>query len=287
MKTNSSIARTANPNTRASHFRTVYAARLLTLLLLLTLPAAVQAQFNITINNGSITITGYTGSGGDVTIPSSILVNGVSLPVTSIGDYAFSVCTSLANVTIPDSVTNIGDDAFNYCISVTHVTIGNGVSSIGKAAFVSCWNLTSVTIGNSVTSIGDYAFLDCSGLTSIYFKGNAPDIGSYVFDGDNNATVYYLPEPSGWEKFAQLTGFTTVLWKPQVQSDGSFGGRANQFGFNINWTSGQIIVVEACTDLANPVWQPVQTNLLTADSLYFSDPDWTNYPGRFYRLRSP
>jgi hypothetical protein len=64
--------------------------RLLPLLLLLTLPAAVQAQFNFTTNNGTITITGYTGPGGAVTIPSAINV----LPVTSIGDDAFEQCTS-------------------------------------------------------------------------------------------------------------------------------------------------------------------------------------------------
>ena len=57
------------------------------LLLLLALPAAVQAQFTYTTNNGSITITGYTGQGGAVTIPDTI--NG--LPVTDIGRYALGV----------------------------------------------------------------------------------------------------------------------------------------------------------------------------------------------------
>jgi hypothetical protein len=61
--------------------------------------------------------------------------------------------------------------------------------------------------------------------------------------------------------------------------------QTNQFGFNITWASGQIVVVEASTDLIN--WQPVQTNTLTSGSVYFSDPQWTNYPGRFYRLRLP
>ena len=63
---------------------------LLLLLLLLALPAVVQAQFTYTTTNGTITITGYTGPGGWVTIPSTI--NG--LPVTSIGDYAFAILLS-------------------------------------------------------------------------------------------------------------------------------------------------------------------------------------------------
>jgi hypothetical protein len=41
------------------------------------------------------------------------------------------------------------------------------------------------------------------------------------------------------------------------------------------------------TNLANPTWYPLQTNTLTGGSFYFSDPQWTNYPGRFYRIRSP
>ena len=149
-------------------------------------------------------------------------------------------------------------------------------------------SLTSVTIPNSVTNIGSYAFAHCTSLNGVYFQGNAPSVGSSVFDGDNNATVYYLPGTTGWENFAQLTGLPTVLWNPQVQtSDASFGVRTNQFGFNITGTSNLVIVVEACTNLANPIWSPVGTNTLTGGSSYFSDPQWTNYPARFYRLRSP
>ncbi len=75
---------------------------------------------------------------------------------------------------------------------------------------------------------------------------------------------------------------------PAIQTgDGSFGVKTNQFGFNISWTSEQTVVVEASTNLANPDWQPVQTNTLTTGTAYFSDPQWMNYPGRFYRLRSP
>jgi hypothetical protein len=47
------------------------------------------------------------------------------------------------------------------------------------------------------------------------------------------------------------------------------------------------VAVDAYTNLADPTWNPLQTNTLTADTLYFSDAEWTNYPPRFYRLRWP
>ena len=79
-----------------------------------------------------------------------------------------------------------------------------------------------------------------------------------------------------------------MLWNPQAQTTNtSFGVRYNQFGFTLTGTSNDIVVVEACTNLANPIWLPLQTNTLTGSPRYFSDPQWTNFPGRFYRLRSP
>jgi hypothetical protein len=107
-----------------------------------------------------------------------------------------------------------------------------------------------------------------------------------VFGGDNQATAYYLPGTTGWE--ATLGNRPTALWLPQVlTSDARFGVQANQFGFTIAWASGRVIVVEACTNLANPAWSPVGTNTLLDGWSYFSDPEWTNYPARFYSLRSP
>jgi hypothetical protein len=79
-----------------------------------------------------------------------------------------------------------------------------------------------------------------------------------------------------------------VLWNPQIQtSNGSFGVQSNQFGFNITGSSNLVIVVQASSNFINPDWQTVGTNALANGTAYFDDPQWTNYPSRFYRLRSP
>jgi amino acid transporter len=198
----------------------------------------------------------------------------------------FRFCSSLTNVTIPNSVTSIQGDAFLGCSGLTTVTIPNSVISIWVTAFLNCTSLTKVTIGDKVTSIGDYAFTWCTSLTAVYFLGNAPAANSETFNYSPMVTVYYLPGTTNWGP--TFGGRTTKLWNPRVQTgDSSFGVRTNRFGFNISGTANIPIAVEACTNLNHAGWTALQTCTLTNGSLYFSDPQGTNYPARFYRIRSP
>src|SRR6266487_1186000 len=118
----------------------------------LLLPPLAQAQFNYTTNKGVVTITGYTGTNGIVTIPSTI----VGLPVTTIASFAFYQKTVLTNVTIPDSVTNIGSSAFFNCRRMTNVTLSTNVFTIGTGAFEGCSGLVDVVLPNSVTNMASY-----------------------------------------------------------------------------------------------------------------------------------
>ena len=179
------------------------------LVLLLTLPAGVRAQYNYTTNNGTISITKYTGNGGVVSIPGKI--NG--LPVTSIASSAFDNKSNLTTVKIPDTVTTIGHGTFHSCTSLSAITVdslNSAYSSVdgvlfnknqtaliqcpgGKAgsytvpssvtrieccAFCICTNLTNVTIPNSVTRIGNYAFSECTSLTSITIPKSVTSVES-------------------------------------------------------------------------------------------------------------
>jgi len=72
-----------------------------------------------------------------------------------------------------------------------------------------------------------------------------------------------------------------------MQTNPSFMALSNQFGFTITGTTNIPIVVEASANPAPTSWSPLLTCTLTNGSIYFSDPAWTNYPARFYRIRSP
>jgi hypothetical protein len=208
--------------------------------------------------------------------------------VTNIGDGAFSGAVNLTSVTIPDSVVSIGTNAFFYCVDLTGVGIPDSVTTIETGAFIYCFNLVSVAMGSEVASIGDGAFLNCDNLQSIYFRGNAPVADSTVFSGTTNVIAYDLPGTTNWSAFSTDTGIPATLWLPQIPAGASgFGIQTNLFSFNVNWTSGQTITIEGCTNLFNPDWLPLQTNTFAGNALSFNDPQATNYPARFYRVISP
>ena len=217
-----------------------------------------------------------------VTIPGS---------VTNLGEAAFAGCTHLTNVIIPNSIAKIGDWTFGLCSNLASVAIPDSITSIGGDAFYGCCRLTSLLIPNRVTSIGDNAFYDCTGLASVCFEGQAPTVVSTVFSSDNRVKACYLPGTAGWSN--PFAGIPTAPWYPpnpvilNAGNGATVGVQGNGFGFTISCATNSPVVVEAATNLASPVWVPIQTNALVNGAFSFSDPQWLNYSGRFYRVRSP
>src|SRR4029079_9049323 len=132
-----------------------------------------------------------------------------------------------------------------------------------------------LTIPNSVTKIAYGAFQNCPSLTGIYFRGSAPslDPGPAAFFGGTPAVIYYLPGTAGWG--VTFGGRPTALWVlpfPVILMGGpSFRVPSKQFGFTIAWAINLEVVVEASTNLAGALWEPLRTNTLVGGTCYFTD----------------
>lgn len=161
---------------------------------------------------------------------------------TSIGEEAFTSCTSLTSITIPDSVTSIDDYAFVECTSLpivdniryadtyaieatdetlTTYTIKDGTRFIGGGAFDGYTSLTSITIPDSVISIGDSAFYRCSGLTSINIPNGVTSIGDFAFYNCSGLTSIDLPSgvtSIGSNAFFGCRGLTSITIPSGVTS---------------------------------------------------------------------
>ena len=165
-------------------------------------------------------------SATNIEIPSEI--DGV--PVTLIGDYAFSDCSNLASIEIPESLTSIGNGAFEGCSGLTSIEIPDSVTSIGESAFEYCSSLTNINVSennknyssidgilfnkdkielikcpqsseikeyiipNGITSIADEAFEYCINLTSIEISDSVTSIGDDAFSGCSGLESITIPD---------------------------------------------------------------------------------------------
>jgi hypothetical protein len=213
-------------------------------LLLFALPAAAHAQdFTYTNNNVTITITGYTGPAGAVTIPS--MIDG--FPVTVVGYKAFYGKGGLTDVTIPDSIVSIEEQAFRSC-GLTSITIGIGVTNVGHEAFVKCSSLTNFavdsrnpsftsrdgilfnkgettlvfypgartgdySIPDGVTGIGHQAFRACDWLTSIIIPDSVTNMQGTAFYDCPRLTNVVIGNGVTWisgETFSRCSSLTSL-----------------------------------------------------------------------------
>ena len=170
---------------------------LLLLLLAGTVPNAMADQFvengiryETRSDNTVAVISNYESSyQGDITIPKTVshkVYSGyeeftLTFIVSSIESYAFSGCTGLTSVSMPNSIKTIGYNAFYGCSALSSIEIPNGVESIGAAAFQNCTQLLSVTMPNSVRTIGDNLFYGCTRLKNVTLSSSIRELKGTFF----------------------------------------------------------------------------------------------------------
>ena len=179
------------------------------------------------------------------TIPETVIYNGITYNVISIGANAFYGCSSLTSVTIPNSVTSIDSYAFCYCRSLTSVTIPNSVTLIGSEVFLGCSSLSfpvynahcfaymptsyagAYTIPESIKQIVGGAFYGCSSLTSVTIPNSVTSIGSNAFEGCSSLTSITIPNSVISVGIAVFSGCNTLTSIVVEEGNTTYDSRDN------------------------------------------------------------
>jgi hypothetical protein len=178
-------------------------------------------DYTYTTNSGSITITGYTGTGGDVTIPGKI--NGV--PVTLLGDWVFNNNTNLTRVIIPSSVIAIGEATFDQCTSLTNITLGSGVTSYGSDALSGLTCLTAINVDTSNTVF--------SSVQGVLFDKNQTTLILYPRAKAGSFTIPDTLSSIEFGVFYCCTNLTALI----ANAANPYYSSKNGILFNKSWTS--------------------------------------------------
>lgn len=163
-------------------------------MIMITVVRGVKLEYKFTTEEStgakSVEVFRVRNVKGDFIVPAEI----DGYRVTSIGMRAFSCCTELKSVTIPNGVTRIGRDAFFRCSGLESVTMPNYATSIGEGVFSRCRRLKSVMIPDGVMNIGERAFYRCIGLVSVMLPTGVTSIGNMAFYDCHQLTNISLPD---------------------------------------------------------------------------------------------
>ena len=168
--------------------------------------AIIDKQTNtlieVLVTASSLTLPDYVTSIGDWAVDLCTSLQSISLPegLKSIGDAAFDGCTSLALTSLPNGITFIGANAFNGCTSLALTSLPEGLTSIDPMTFNGCTSLALTSLPNGITNISIYAFQNCTSLQTISLPSGLTSIDPYTFTGCTNLkTITFAGTKTQWE----------------------------------------------------------------------------------------
>lgn len=193
-------------------------------------------SYNILTENTCEVAPNENGYSGDIVVPESITVDGVTYTVTGVAAKAFEDCKELKTVSLPATITTIGERAFRECWNVTSITIPEEaeITEIAEFTFRGCSQLAGFTIPQSVTNIGRYAFYECHTLTQITLPASVTHIGYmalYFYSLNTVTCKSAVPPTCGNEvfdsyRYAEMTLYVPEGSKEAYKADATWG----QFG---------------------------------------------------------
>lgn len=130
---------------------------------------------------------------GSITVPESVMVNGHTVSIVGIGEWAFAFC-DIVEVNLPNTIYNIADCAFTGCNLLMKINIPNQLGKLGDAVFEGCTILDNITLPNTILHLGDGCFYDCSSLTSFEWPASVTKIPKSTFSNCTNLESVKLPE---------------------------------------------------------------------------------------------
>lgn len=113
----------------------------------------------------------------------------------TIADAAFSGCSNLTSITIPDSVTHVGNSAFQECTYLEDVNFGTGVTDIGDSAFKDCIRLLHLNLPGNLKYLGDFSFYGCVSMVNyIIIPRTVTYLGHSSFTGCGYILGVFIPD---------------------------------------------------------------------------------------------
>lgn len=171
----------------------------LLLLMLNVIPVSAEETDQWNFDEEYYVLQGYSGPGGDVTVPGQIGDGTVDV----IGSDAFK-STDITSLTLPDTLLQLRDCAISWCDHLESVSLPESLVAINPQNFWMCDALTDITIPAGVRFIGDSAFYHCNELRKVTFTGLCPVIGQDCFVSIPDDAVIYVPDD-------QLEAYQTAL----------------------------------------------------------------------------